>query len=86
MGKQGLRQVAELCYYKAHYTAQRIAQLPGYAPAFIFEGGFPGMVREMQMALRLLGKGRLPLIPARIKRIKNLRAMVARVLPLDGIE
>jgi glycine dehydrogenase subunit 1 len=32
MGKQGL--VAELCYHKAHYAAQRIAGLPGYSPAF----------------------------------------------------
>ena len=30
MGKRGLRQVAELCYHKAHYAASRIAQLPGY--------------------------------------------------------
>ncbi len=59
---------------------------PGYAPAFIFEGGFPGMVREMRMAMRLMQKGRLAVIPARIKRIRNLRAMVARVLPLEGIE
>jgi hypothetical protein len=44
------------------------------------------MVREMRMAMRLLGKGRLPLIPARIKRIRNLRAMIARVLPLEGLE
>jgi len=34
MGKQGLRQVAELCYHKAHYAAQRIARLPGYSLAF----------------------------------------------------
>jgi glycine dehydrogenase subunit 1 len=34
MGKQGLRQVAELCYHKAHYAARRIAQLPGYSLAF----------------------------------------------------
>jgi len=59
---------------------------PGYAPAFIFEGGFGGIVSEMQMGLKLLAKGRLPLVPARIKRIRKLRAMVARVLPLDGIE
>lgn len=59
---------------------------PGYAPAFIFEGGFPGMMREMRMALRLMSKGRLPLIPSRVKRIRNLRAMVARVLPLEGIQ
>ena len=31
MGKQGLRQVAELCYQKSHYAAAEIAQLPGYS-------------------------------------------------------
>ena len=31
MGKQGLRQVAELCYHKAHYAAAEIAGLPGYS-------------------------------------------------------
>ncbi|MQF67382.1 aminomethyl-transferring glycine dehydrogenase subunit GcvPA [SAR202 cluster bacterium AD-802-F09_MRT_200m] len=30
MGKQGLRQVAELCYHKAHYAAAKIGELPGY--------------------------------------------------------
>ncbi len=30
MGKHGLRQVASLCYHKAHYLAERIAALPGY--------------------------------------------------------
>jgi glycine dehydrogenase subunit 1 len=31
MGKQGLRRTAELCYHKAHYAAQKIAELPGYS-------------------------------------------------------
>ena len=31
MGKQGLRQVAELCYHKAHYAAAKIGGLPGYS-------------------------------------------------------
>ncbi len=31
LGKNGLRQVAELCYHKAHYAAERIAALPGYS-------------------------------------------------------
>jgi len=31
VGKQGLREVSELCYHKAHYAAQQIAALPGYA-------------------------------------------------------
>lgn len=30
MGKGGLRQVAELCYQKAHYASGEIAKLPGY--------------------------------------------------------
>lgn len=31
LGKNGLRQVAELCYHKAHYAAEKIALLPGYS-------------------------------------------------------
>jgi glycine dehydrogenase subunit 1 len=31
LGKHGLRQVAELCYHKAHYAASQIGKIPGYA-------------------------------------------------------
>ena len=31
LGKQGLREVAELCYHKAHYAASLIERVPGYA-------------------------------------------------------
>ncbi len=30
LGKQGLRQVSELCYQKAHYAAEQIDQIPGF--------------------------------------------------------
>jgi len=30
MGKTGLREVAELCYHKAHYAANRLSALPSY--------------------------------------------------------
>jgi heterodisulfide reductase subunit C len=58
---------------------------PGYAPAFIFEGGVKGMLREMQFGMRLLAKGRIPLLPSRIKRVDNFRRMLGRIIPLDGI-
>jgi heterodisulfide reductase subunit C len=59
---------------------------PGYAPAFIWEGGFSGMLREVQGAMRLMRRGRLPMIPHRIKRIHNLRRVIGRVMPLEGLE
>jgi glycine dehydrogenase subunit 1 len=31
LGKNGLHQVADLCFHKAHYAAERIAILPGYS-------------------------------------------------------
>ena len=34
MGSQGLRQVAETCLQRAHYAARRIAEIPGFEPAF----------------------------------------------------
>jgi glycine dehydrogenase subunit 1 len=34
LGKRGLRQVAELCYHKAHYAAEAISSLKGYSLVF----------------------------------------------------
>jgi glycine dehydrogenase subunit 1 len=34
VGRQGLRQIAETCYHRSHYAAERIAALPGYSLAF----------------------------------------------------
>ena len=34
LGKRGLRQVAELCYHKAHYAADAISKLKGYSLIF----------------------------------------------------
>jgi glycine dehydrogenase subunit 1 len=57
MGKQGLRRVAELCYHKAHYAAERIAGLAGYwlplEGAFFneFVIGCPRPVAELNQAL-----------------------------------
>ncbi len=34
LGKSGLRQVAELCYHKAHYAAQRLSKIKGMGLCF----------------------------------------------------
>ncbi len=34
LGQRGLRQVAELCYHKAHYAAEKISKIPGYSLCF----------------------------------------------------
>jgi glycine dehydrogenase subunit 1 len=34
LGKAGFKQVANLCYQKAHYAADQIAKLPGFELAF----------------------------------------------------
>jgi len=34
LGRRGLRQVAELCYHKAHYAAEKMAKLKGYSLVF----------------------------------------------------
>jgi len=34
LGKKGLRQVAELCYHKAHYAADAICKIKGYSLVF----------------------------------------------------
>ena len=31
LGKQGMRDVAELCYHKAHYAAEKISAIPGFS-------------------------------------------------------
>ena len=38
LGKRGLRQVAELCYHKAHYAASLISRIPGFS--LPFQGSF----------------------------------------------
>jgi glycine dehydrogenase subunit 1 len=38
LGRSGLRRVAELCYHKAHYAAEKIAGLKGYS--LVFAGPF----------------------------------------------
>jgi glycine dehydrogenase subunit 1 len=64
MGKQGLRQVAELCYHKAHYASSQIAGLPGYSlpidkpffEEFVVQcPSFPTEINQKLMERNILG-------------------------------
>jgi glycine dehydrogenase subunit 1 len=46
MGKQGVKQVAELCLQKSHYAASEIAKLPGYSLTFPDQEFFKEFVVE----------------------------------------
>lgn len=58
---------------------------PALAPAFLLKSDLRGLLREAGMALTLLWKGRLPLWPSRIKRVRNFRRMIRRLIPLSGL-
>lgn len=57
---------------------------PALAPSFIFRNGPGGLACDISNAIGLFLRGRLPLVPSRVKRIKNLRSVLARILPLGG--
>jgi glycine dehydrogenase subunit 1 len=64
MGKRGLREVAELCYHKAHYAADQIYKVPGYSlpVAGTFFNEFvvgcpvpPGRINERLLEIGIIG-------------------------------
>ncbi len=58
---------------------------PGLAPSFIFKYGIQGMIDNMAMGLHLFQKGRMAVIPKKVKRIRNFRRVLNRIIPL-GVE
>ena len=59
---------------------------PILAPSYIFSFGMRDMLLEVQGATELLLKGRLPVLPSRIKRLENFRRMLGRIIPMGGLE
>jgi len=58
---------------------------PVLAPTYIFGYGLSGFLQEVQTATGLMIKGRLPLLPARIKRLDNFKRMIGRIIPIGGL-
>jgi heterodisulfide reductase subunit C len=59
---------------------------PILATSYIFSFNTREFLQEIQGATELLIKGRLPLLPARIKRLENFRRMIGRIIPMGGLE
>jgi heterodisulfide reductase subunit C len=57
---------------------------PLLAPAYIFSYGVKEFFQEAFTATTLMLKGRIPVLPARIKRLENFRRMIGRIIPLGG--
>ncbi|HLE29695.1 MAG TPA: 4Fe-4S dicluster domain-containing protein [Anaerolineales bacterium] len=58
---------------------------PVLAPTYIFSYGVIEFLQEAQTATSLMLKGRLPLLPPRIKRLENFRRMIGRIIPVGGL-
>ena len=59
---------------------------PILATTYLFTFGIQDFITEAQTATGLLMKGRIPLLPPRIKRIKNFKRMIGRIIPVGGFE
>ena len=59
---------------------------PILAPSYIFSFKLREFLLEIQNATELLVKGRLPILPERIKRMGNFKRMIGRIIPMGGLE
>ncbi len=57
---------------------------PLLAPTYMFSMGAKEIVQEVFMGTQMMLKGRMPVIPTRIKRIKNFQEMIRRIIPIGG--
>ncbi|HJW89238.1 MAG TPA: 4Fe-4S dicluster domain-containing protein [Anaerolineales bacterium] len=58
---------------------------PVLAPTYIFSYGVREFIQEAFTATNLMLKGRIPLLPPRIKRLENFRRMIGRIIPVGGL-
>jgi len=55
---------------------------PALAPTYLFKYGPRGLVEEAQIATGLVLKGRMPLLPTKIKGLKGFQNIVRRIIPI----
>jgi heterodisulfide reductase subunit C len=57
---------------------------PALAPSYIMKHGARGFLQEAEMGTTLIFKGRMPIMPSRIKRMGNFKQMINRIIPVGG--
>lgn len=57
---------------------------PVLATSYLFTYGVQAFLQEAQTATSLMLKGRIPLLPPRIKRLMNFRRMVGKIIPIGA--
>jgi heterodisulfide reductase subunit C len=57
---------------------------PVLAPAYMLSFSLREFLQEAQTATSLMLKGRVPVLPPRIKRLENFKRMVSRIIPVGG--
>jgi heterodisulfide reductase subunit C len=57
---------------------------PVLAPAYMFSFSPRDFFNEALNATKMMLKGRIPVVPPRIKRLSNFREMIRRIIPLGG--
>ena len=57
---------------------------PVLAPSYMFSFGPKEFFLEALTATKMMLKGRIPVLPPRIKRLENFKEMVRRIIPVGG--
>ncbi len=57
---------------------------PVLAPTYMFSMGIKEVLQEAHMATQMMLKGRMPVLPTKIKRLENFKKMVRRIIPMGG--
>jgi heterodisulfide reductase subunit C len=58
---------------------------PVLATSYLLSAGVKEWIQEAYMATGLMLKGRMPVIPTKIKRLENFKRMVSKIIPLGGL-
>ena len=71
-------------FVKSIFNSGRMYE-PILATSYLFTMGVQDFITEAATSTMLLLKGRIPLLPPRIKRLKNFKRMIGRIIPIGGL-